>query len=55
MYGVVLVCVEGFFQGGVLLKVGRRELPGARSVVEVVVGGRVESKKCKTYKVNCLQ
>ena len=40
MYGVVLVCVEGFCSGGgMLLKVGWGELPGARPVVEVVVGG----------------
>ena len=34
-----------------LLKVGWVELPGARPVVDVVIGGRDESKKYKTNKV----
>ena len=53
MYGVVLVRVEGFSRGwgGMLLKVGWGELPGAHSVVEVVVWGRDESKKCKINRV----
>ena len=38
-----------------LLKVGWGELPGADPVVEGVVGGQEESKKCKINKVNYWQ